>query len=83
MIKAQIEFVSNDTGKDETEHFPKTDKSFDCFSKCIEDTTCKKLSRIHPHFDTTYTDCFRKNSETIINPTPPKDGQFAIVKSNI
>jgi hypothetical protein len=58
-----------------------TDKSFDCFSKCIEDKTCKRLIRIHPHYNT-WTNCFKKNS-TIISNTPPIDGQFAIIKGNL
>jgi len=59
------------------EEFPKTDKSFDCFSKCIEDTTCKRLTRIHPHIDT-YTDCFSKSNVGI--GSAEQDGQYAIIK---
>ncbi len=76
-FKAQIQFVREDvTGEVQLN---KTDKSFDCFSQCIEDITCKRLSRIHPHFSS-YTDCFKKTSTTVSN-TPSVDGQFAIIRS--
>jgi hypothetical protein len=57
--------------------FPKTDKSFDCFSKCIEDKTCKRLSRIHPNND--WSDCYSKSNVGMII-SPMIDGQYAIIK---
>jgi hypothetical protein len=53
-------------------------ESFDCFSKCIEDKTCKRLTRIHPHIATSYSDCYSKSNVGI--GSVEKDGQYAIIK---
>ena len=82
MIIAQIQIVRENTISGPTYEvgYNKTDKSFDCFSECIKDTTCRRLSRIHPH-NNNWSDCFKKNS-TILAPNE-QDAQYAVIKGII
>ena len=80
LIIAQIQIVREETisGPANEVGYNKTDSSFDCFSECIKDTTCRRLSRIHPH-NNSWTDCFKKNS-TILANTTQQDAQYAVIK---
>ena len=79
MIIAQIQIVREDTTPAGEFQYNKTNSSFDCFSECIKDTTCKRLVRIHPHTDS-WTDCYRKPSTILSNTTNQQDAQYAIIK---
>ena len=77
-ILAQIQIVRQDTSSAGEFQYNKTDKDFDCFMECIKDTTCRRLSRIHPHTNP-WTDCFKKTS-TLLSALFLQDAQYAIIK---
>ena len=80
MIIAQIQFLSQDTisGSANEVTYNKTDSSFDCFSECIKETTCRRLSRLHPHTNS-WSDCYKKTSTTLTT-TTQQDAQYAVIK---
>ena len=77
-MKAQIEFVSFDVTSAGQTDFKKNDSSFGCFEQCIKDTTCKFVSRIHPH-TYSWSDCYKKPS-TVSSSTTAQDAQYAKIK---
>ena len=79
---AQIEFIEPKGSYNQVQNknnYENTESSFECFSKCINDTDCQIVARYHPSISDDFKDCVKITDESSI--IQVQDAQYAKISS--